>query len=58
MKTIQSKLIFVIFLIITVVIVAFVLTSTLRTNAILNDDSQNILKSAADYNANIIDDNF
>ncbi|MBO4681856.1 MAG: response regulator [Clostridiales bacterium] len=58
MKTIQSKLIFVVFLIITVVIVAFVLTSTMRTNAILNDDSQNILKSAADYNANIIDDNF
>ena len=58
MKTIQTKLFFVIFLIITVVISAFVLTSTMRTNSILNDDSQEILKSAADYNANVIDDNF
>ena len=58
MKTIQSRLIFVIFFMLVVVIGAFVLTSTLRANAILNDDSNNILKSAADYNANIIDDNF
>ena len=58
MKTIQTKLFLVIFLIITVVISAFVLTSTMRTNSILNDDSQEILRSAADYNANVIDDNF
>ena len=58
MKTIQTKLVFVIFLMLVVVIGAFVLTSTLRTNKILNDDSKNILRTAADYNANIIDDNF
>ena len=58
MKTIQTKLIFVTFIIIFVVIGAFLVTSTTRTNAILNDDSQEILVSAADYHANIIDDNF
>ena len=58
MESIQTKLIFVISSIIIVVILAFLLSSTSRTNNILNDDSQNILTSAADYHANIIDDNF
>ena len=44
--------------IIIVVIAAFLLSATLRTNAILNDDSQEILSSVADYYANVIDDNF
>ena len=58
MKTIQTKLILVISIVIFVVISAFLVTSTTRTNAILNDDSKEILGEAADYNANIIDDNF
>ncbi len=58
MKTIQAKLVLFSLIIIAIVIGSFLVTSTLRTNAILNDDSNNILKSAADYNANIIDDNF
>lgn len=58
MKTIQGRLFFFTFIIITVVIAAFLISSTTRTNAILNDDSQDILISAADYNANVIDDNF
>ena len=58
MKTIQSKLFFFTFIIITVVIIAFLISSTTRTNAILNSDSKDILISAANYNANVIDDNF
>ena len=58
MKSIQTKLIFVISSIIIVVILAFLITSTLRTNAILDDDSKDILSKTADYYANVIDDNF
>ena len=58
MKTIQAKLILFSFIILVVAIGSFLIISTLRTNAILNDDSNNILKTAADHNANIIDDNF
>jgi signal transduction histidine kinase/CheY-like chemotaxis protein len=58
MKTIQTKLVLMISIVIFVVISSFLITSTTRTNAILSDDSQEILKKAADYNANIIDDNF
>lgn len=58
MKSIQTKLIFVISLIIIMVVGAFLVISTIRTNSILNDDSQDILRSSADYYANVIDDNF
>ena len=58
MKSIQTKLIVVISSIIIVVILAFLITSTLRTNAILDDDSKDILSKTADYYANVIDDNF
>ena len=58
MKSIQTKLILVITAIIIVVVAAFLITSTFRTNSILNVDSQDILKSVADYYANVIDDNF
>ena len=58
MKSIQTKLILVISAIIIVVVGVFLLISTSRTNAILNDDSQDILISVADHYANIIDDNF
>ena len=58
MKSIQTKLISVISAIIIVVVGTFLITATIRTNAILNDDSQDILGKAADYHANIIDDNF
>ena len=58
MKSIQTKLIFVISAILLVVVTAFLISSTVQTNAMLNDDSERILLSAADYYANIIDDNF
>ncbi|MBO4501520.1 MAG: response regulator [Clostridia bacterium] len=58
MKSIQTKLVTVISAIIIVVVVTFLITATIRTNAILNNDSQDILSNAADYHANIIDDNF
>ena len=58
MKSIQTKLIFVISAILLVVVASFLLSSTGMTNAMLNNDSDRILLSAADYYANIIDDNF
>lgn len=58
MKSIQTKLILVISLIIIMVVGALLVTSTIRTNTILNDDSQDILRTTADYYADIIDDNF
>ncbi|MBR5741796.1 MAG: sensor domain-containing diguanylate cyclase, partial [Firmicutes bacterium] len=58
MKSIQTKLILVISAIIILVVGAFLVTATMRTNAILNDDSQDLLISVADYYANVIDDNF
>ncbi|MCR5503878.1 MAG: response regulator [Lachnospiraceae bacterium] len=58
MKSIQTKIIIVISVIIILVVVAFLITSTARTNAILEEDSENILLSSADYYANVIDDNF
>ncbi len=58
MKSIQTKIIIVISAIILVVVVAFLITSTSNTNAILSSDSDNILLSAADYYANVLDDNF
>ena len=58
MKSIQTKLIFVISAILLVVVTAFLISSTVQTNAMLNDDSERILLSTADYYANIIDDNF
>ena len=58
MKSITTKLVMVISAIILVVVCAFLITATIRTNMMLNDDSQDILRSTADYYANIIDDNF
>ena len=58
MRSVQTKIIIVISAIILVVVVSFLITSTSSTNAILTDDSDRIMLSAADYYANIIDDNF
>ena len=58
MRSIQTKLILVISAILIVVVGSFLITSTVRTNAMLDNDSEQILLSAADYHANIIDDNF
>ena len=58
MKSIQTKIILVISLIILAVVSVFLATSTTRTNAILDSDSQDILSTAADYYANVIDDRF
>ena len=58
MKSIQTKIILVISLIILAVVSVFLATSTTRTNAILDSDSQDILSAAADYYANVIDDRF
>ncbi len=58
MRSVQTKIIIVISAIILVVVVSFLLISTSSTNAILTDDSDRIMLSAADYYANIIDDNF
>ncbi len=58
MKSIRTKIIFFISVIMIAVVVAFLVTSTSRTNAILTDDSDRILLSSAEYYANIIDDSF
>ena len=58
MKSIQTRIIFVITAILIVVVVTFLITSTLRTNSILDNDSAEILLTTADYYTNVIDDNF
>ncbi|MCR5277859.1 MAG: response regulator [Lachnospiraceae bacterium] len=58
MKSIQTKIILVIVAIMLVVAFAFLGTSILSTNSILDSDSEEILLSTADYQANLIDDNF
>ena len=58
MRSIQTKIIFIIAAILVVVFTVFFVTSTIRTNSILNNDSNQILMSITDYYANIIDDNF
>lgn len=58
MKSIHTKLILMISAIMIVVVGTFLLDVTFRTDSILNDDSQEILRSVADYYATIIDDNF
>lgn len=58
MKSIQTKIIMVIAAIMLVVAFAFLMTSILSTNSILDSDSEEILLSAADYQTSLIDDNF
>ena len=58
MRSIQTKIILMISGLMLVMVAAFLLISTIRTNAILNDDSDRILLSAADYYVNDIDDYF
>ena len=58
MKSIHTKLILVISAIMIVVVGTFLLDVTFQTDSILNDDSEEILRSVADYYTNIINDNF
>ena len=58
MKSIHTKLVFVISAIMIVVIGTFLLDVISRTDSILDDDSQEILSTVAEYYAGIIDDNF
>ena len=58
MKSIQTKISLVIAVIMLTVTGAFLVTAILRTNRILDNDSDQILLSSADYYANIIDDSF
>ncbi len=55
MKSIQTKLIFVITLLMILVVVSFVFTSLTKTKAILDADSEQILHANADYQACLID---
>ncbi|MBR6223939.1 MAG: response regulator [Lachnospiraceae bacterium] len=58
MKSIQTKISLVIAVIMLTVTGAFLVTAILRTNRMLDNDSDKILLSSADYYANIIDDSF
>ena len=58
MKSIQTKISIVITVIMLIVTGAFMVTAIFRTSKILDDDSDVILLSSADYYANIIDDSF
>ena len=58
MKSIQTKITVVISSILLVFAILSLLTATLRTNAILEHDSEEIIMNAAEYYTNIIDDNF
>ena len=57
MRSIQTKIIILGSALIIVVVLLFLFTSTFSTNEILNDDSDRILLSAADYYADLIDNN-
>ena len=58
MKSIQTKISFVILAIMIVVTAAFMVSAINKTSAILDNDSEKILLSSVDYYTNIIDDNF
>ncbi len=58
MKSIQTKIILVIVAIMLVVAFSFLATSIISTRSILDSDSEEILLSVADYQANFIDDDF
>ncbi len=58
MRSIQTKIIIVISTLMIAVVLLFLFTSTFSTNEILNADSDRILMSAADYYAELIDENF
>ena len=58
MKTINTKIIIVVSSIMLVMGIVLLLTSTLSADAILNEDSESILRRAADYYTNRIDDNY
>ena len=58
MKSIQSRMVLIVSLILITMVATLMITSTMRTNSILDEDSEEILISEADHQANIIDDNF
>ena len=58
MHSIQSKIVIVISVLMIILVLSFLFTSTFSTNDILNEDSDKILMSSADYYASLIDDNF
>lgn len=58
MKSIQTKISIVILAIMLVVTTLFTFTAAIRTNSILDNDSEQIIQETADYYCNIIDDNF
>ena len=58
MRSIQTKIVLVVTMIMILMGAIFMVTSTMRTNAMLDEDSEKILQNAAEYYTNIIDDNF
>ena len=58
MKTIGSRIIVIMSMILLGVVSIFLFISTVRTNAILDNDSEQILVSVGDYYASVINDNF
>ena len=58
MRSIQTKISIVILAIMLVVTALFTFTAAIRTNSILDNDSEQIIQETADYYCNIIDDNF
>ena len=58
MKSIQTKIVLVVTMIMILMGAIFMVTSTIRTNAMLDEDSEKILLSAAEYYTNVLDDNF
>ena len=58
MKSIQTKITLVVSSIMLIMATLLLFSSILRTNRILNDDSERILRSAADYYTNLIDDSY
>ncbi|MCR4763219.1 MAG: response regulator [Lachnospiraceae bacterium] len=58
MKSIQTRIVVMTSVILVFVIAAFLLIGTIRTNAILDEDSERILQSTADYYTGIINDHF
>ena len=58
MRSIQTKIVLVVTMIMILMGSILLVTSIIRTNAMLDEDSENILLSAAEYYTNVIDDNF
>ena len=58
MRSIQTKIVLVVTMIMILMGSILLVTSIIRTNAMLDEDSENILLSAAEYYTNVIDDTF